>query len=332
MHHVDLEESRRRRAEARARRRAGRQRLAALGVVALLSLVAGALTGAGAGDDRAAATAGSAAAAEAPAPPKPTELPRGGRRFFPDWRVVAFYGAPQDPQLGILGIGRLSGVARKLQRQAKPYERRTRPILPAFELIATIAHADPGEDGMYRGRQPREVIDRHLRAARRAKAILLLDIQPGWADWDDEVDRLMPWLEEPDVHLALDPEWATPGSKPGSVIGSMDAEDVNRIAQRLSDLVEERNLPEKLLVVHQFTNDMIKGRERLVQPPGVALTLNVDGFGGKSAKVSKYNEFVRGAGGRFHSGFKLFYEEDTGLMTPRSVLGLKPPPDLVVYE
>ena len=35
---------------------------------------------------------------------------------------------------------------------------------------------------------------------------------------------------------------------------------------------------------------------------------------------------------RFHNGFKLFYEEDTNLMSPRQVLALRPPPDIVVYE
>ena len=64
------------------------------------------------------------------------------------------------------------------------------PVLPALELIAVIANADPGEDGMYRTRQPDAVIGRYLRAARRAKALLLLDIQPGRSDFFTEATRL----------------------------------------------------------------------------------------------------------------------------------------------
>jgi hypothetical protein len=63
----------------------------------------------------------------------------------------------------------------------------------------------------------------------------------------------------------------------------------------------------------------------------VALTLNVDGFGDRPNKISKYRAFTRGKRERTH-GFKLFYEEDLNLMPPKRVLRLRPPPDLVVYE
>jgi hypothetical protein len=59
--------------------------------------------------------------------------------------------------------------------------------------------------------------------------------------------------------------------------------------------------------------------------------MNVDGFGDRPNKISKYRQFTHD-GTRFHHGYKLFYEEDTNLMRPRSVLALQPPPDFVVYE
>ena len=40
----------------------------------------------------------------------------------------------------------------------------------------------------------------------------------------------------------------------------------------------------------------------------------------------------RAALGGPYNGFKLFFREDTGLMSPRDVLGLRPAPDVVVYE
>jgi len=285
-------------------------------------------------DDGASARAQGVAAQgeqQAAAPPPP-ELPRGGRRLFPDYRVVAFYGAPQDDQLGILGIGSLRDAARKLERQARPYARRTRPVLPAFELIATIATAAPGEDGLYRARQSAATIDRHLREARRAKAMLILDIQPGRADFMDETRRLRRWLREPDVGLALDPEWhMDPGEVPGQSIGSVTAQEVNRVSAYLADIVRERNLPEKLLLIHQFTDGMIVNKASMAQREGVALTVNVDGFGDRPNKRSKYDAFTSEAV-RYHDGFKLFYEEDVNLMRPRHVLALTPPPDVVVYE
>jgi len=63
----------------------------------------------------------------------------------------------------------------------------------------------------------------------------------------------------------------------------------------------------------------------------VAEVVNVDGFGTQAQKKAKYREFTRGRA-RELNGFKLFYREDTGLMTPRQVLRLKPQPDVVAYE
>src|SRR5215207_9774131 len=141
-----------------------------------------------------------------PTPEPKVELPRGGRKIIPDYRVVAYYGAPQDKQLGALGIGTPAQAARKLERQAKGYARRSRPVLPAMELIAVVAAAHPGEDGRYNLRQPDSVIRRYLKAARKAKALLILDIQPGRSNFFTETRRLRKWLKEPDVGLALDPD------------------------------------------------------------------------------------------------------------------------------
>jgi len=305
-----------------------RRRAVALGVLAaLVALPLIAFGGGGSSGD----AGGDRRASNAPALPKPAELPRGGRRIFPDFRVVGFYGAPQDDELGVLGIGRPSAVARKLERLAKRYARKTRPILPAFELLATVAASHPGEDGQYILRQSDAVIGRYLRAARRAKMLLLLDIQPGHADFMDEARRLRRWLNEPDVGLALDPEWHTPGAQPGSVIGSVSAEKVNEVATWLAGIVRERRLPEKLFVIHQFTADMITDKETVRRQPGLAITFNVDGFGDRPNKLSKYDAFTSEAV-RFHDGFKLFYKEDTNLMSPGAVLDMRPPPDLVVYE
>ena len=309
-----------------------RRRLGALAVVAAVSLFVGMAVGAGGGGGTDGTGAGATrAAAKQATPPKPPELPLGGRTIFPNFRVVAYYGAPQNHELGALGIGSPDAAGRRLRKQATTYARKTRPVMLAFELIATVANADAGEDGLYRTRQSDAVIRRYLRAARRAKALLLLDIQPGHADFMDEVRHLDRWLREPDVGLALDPEWHTPDAQPGSVIGSVTAATVNDVSAHLAKIVRDGNLPEKLFVVHQFTANMIRGKAQVVQRPGLATTMNVDGFGDRANKVAKYREFTHD-GTHFRRGFKLFYEEDSGLMRPRSVVALQPPPDLVVYE
>jgi hypothetical protein len=246
--------------------------------------------------------------------------------------VVAYYGAPQDDELGVLGIGSPRRAARRLERQARPYERPGRPVLPAFELLAAIVTAEAGDGGDHSMRQDPATIRRYLRAARRHELLLILDIQPGYAPFIGEARALERWLKEPDVSLALDPEWSMdPGEVPGQTIGETDAETINEVSRWLSGLVRRHDLPQKLLVVHRFTGDMIELEERLERHPGVALVVNVDGFGDRPNKISKYEEFTRGKRDRHH-GFKLFYHEDVHLMRPRHVLRLRPQPDLIVYE
>ena len=161
-----------------------RRRLAALGVLAAASALLGAAVGAGDGGrgDTGRPSAKASEDREAPAA-KPVELPLGGREIFPRFRVVAFYGAPQSHELGALGIGSPDEAVRRLASQARPYAKKTRPVLLALELLADVANRDPGTDGLYRTRQPASIVRRYLAAARRAKALLVLDIQPGHADF-----------------------------------------------------------------------------------------------------------------------------------------------------
>jgi hypothetical protein len=302
-----------------------RRRLTALAGVAGVAVGAGLLLGIGESDGE--PQPATTQVRERP----PPELPRGGASVLPEHRVVAFYGAPQSRELGALGIGTPDGAARRLARQARAYRRANRPELPALELIAVIANAHAGDDGMYRARQPNTVIRRYLRAARRAKALLLLDIQPGRSDFFTETTRLKKWLEQPDVGLALDPEWrVAEGQVPGQVIGQVSSREVNATSAWLDQLTERNRLPEKLFVIHQFTDDMVDHTE-LKQRDNLATVLNVDGFGGRQIKKAKYRRFARDAR-EFHPGFKLFFEEDTDLMTPGQVMRMKPRPDLIVYE
>jgi hypothetical protein len=321
---MDQEALRRRRQDAR-RRVYRRRRLVAAGaagLVALLVLAIGLLVAGGGGNDE----------PEASGEPLPAELPRGGRTILPGKRVVAFYGAPQDRELGVLGIGSPRLAARKLERQARPYARPGRPVLPAFELIAAIVTGEAGDGGDHSMRQEPATIRRYLRAARAHKMLTLLDIQPGYAPFLQEAQALEQFLKEPDVSLALDPEWSMdPPQLPGQEIGSTDAATINEVSRYLSAIVRRYDLPQKLLVVHRFTGDMIEAEHDLERNPGIALVVNVDGFGDQPNKISKYHEFTQDLRRRFN-GFKLFYEEDVNLMKPKQVLRLNPQPDLVVYE
>jgi hypothetical protein len=288
------------------------------------------VTRGGSGTSDSTAAAGTAKKKAGPKPPP--ELPRGGRRLFPHYRVVAYYGAPQNVELGALGIGTPDQASKQLLRQMRPYRRGGRTLLPAMELIAVVASHSAELDNSYSYKQSFATIEKYLKAARKLKALLILDIQPGHADFLNLTKHFGRFLREPDVALALDPEWHTPGAVPGTVIGSTDAATVNQVSRYLQRIVKKYRLPDKMLLVHQFTDSMIRNKQQLKPLHGVPLVLNVDGFGGQAVKIAKYHDFTNPRVRHVHSGFKLFYKEDTDTMTPAQVLQLRPRPDVVIYE
>jgi hypothetical protein len=250
--------------------------------------------------------------------------------LFPDNRLVALYGAPQ---MGATVLGRKSveGAQIKLRKQAGAYEgENRRPVIGAFDLVAVIATADAGSDGMYRFRQPDTVIAAYLSAARAEGARLVLDIQPGRSRPLAEVRALGKWVRQPDVDVALDPEWDVGRrGKPGVDEGSVKARAVNRISSHLAELVRERDLPQKALIVHQFRDGSVRHRRELEQRDEVAVTLNFDGIGSEAAKAAGYAGLGRE---EIFNGFSLFYRLDSVLMRPTQVLRLRPRPDYVMYQ
>ena len=252
------------------------------------------------------AGAGAAASAETRQAPRgqQAELPRGGTSVLPQNRVVGFYGAPQSRNLGELGIGSPASAAKRLKRQIRSYARRSRqPILPVFELLGTIALAGPGEDGKYRARQPDRIIRRYSQTAKRNRFLLMLDIQPGRSNFIEEAEHLRRWLRKPYVSIALDPEWNMgPNGTPGEEIGSVSAKMVNRVTRYLTGIVRRRELPQKLVVVHQFTDDMIRHKEDLKARPGAFAFLGA-GEDRPALHASDYdfNDEILGPGAAFLS-------------------------------
>ena len=259
------------------------------------------------------------------------QLPLGGRSIFPKFRVVAYYGSTGGSELGVLGKGTPEQAAAAITRAATPYAAYGRPIQPAMELIATVAQAHPGVDGSYSYRLPDATIDSYLAAARRHKMLLILDVQPGRADFLTQVRGLERYLTQPDVGVALDPEWKlTAGQRPLGQIGSSDAAPINAVSAYVAGLVQRHRLPEKLFVLHQFQLRMLPDRKAIVTRPGLAIADHVDGQGPVSDKLKTYAALSGSR--RFHLGFKLFYAKDPVLMTPKQAMALVPRPELITYQ
>ena len=247
--------------------------------------------------------------------------------------LVTWYGSPWSGRMGILGRLKGQALADGLKQQADAYAKVSRkPVLLAYELVAVVGQPQAGRDGMYRRRESRQVIDRMLREARAAGARLILDVQTGRSSVMDEVLYLLPYLEQPDVYLALDPEFSMGiDGIPGRRIGSMPAREVNDAIALLELLIYRRNLPSKVLIVHQFTIDMLPDKERIDTSPVLDVVLDVDGFGSPALKRSTYRTVLRQHALPF-TGFKLFYLQDTNLLEPSQVLALNPSPALIIYQ
>lgn len=269
------------------------------------------------------------------AEPEVIELPRGGTEIFPEFRLFGYSGLPGSPGMGRLGIGDLDEKVEEMEERGEEYAG-GRPILPVLELIATVVHPVPGADGMFRTYIPESVIQDHLDAARRHDGILLLNIQPGRADFIDEVKHYEKWLVEPDVGVALDPEWAvSEGQIPGRVYGSTTGAELGEVAAYLSGLVEANGLPEKVMVYHQVHPGVVRDELEMKEVPGVVVIKSVDGIGAPSDKIKTYNLVNETKPDFVVPGFKLFYEEDLALgpiMTGAEVLGLDPQPEYILFE
>jgi len=269
-----------------------------------------------------------------PPPPPPPELPRGGRTLFPTYRLVGYCGTPGAAALGRL-TGDLDAAAAAIEAEAARFAG-GRQVLPVFELIATLVHGRPGRDGTYRTRVGDDVVQQYLDAARRHRALLVLNIQPGRADFLPEVQAYERWLREPDVGVAMDPEWAVePGQVPGRTYGRTTGAELDSVAGYLSGLVAAGNLPEKPMIFHQVAPSIVRDEAALQPHPGVAIIRSVDGIGAPAAKVATWGRVTAGKAPHVLGGFKLFYDEDVRqgpLMTGPEVLALLPQPEYVLFE
>ncbi len=266
-----------------------------------------------------------------PPPPPPPQLPLGGRTILPTYRVVAYYGGPDGPGLGVLGADDPDAIAARIEQTATQYAGFGRPVQPAMELIATVA-SPCASDPLCTHAIPDEDIQRYLDAAHRHHMLLVLDFQPGRGEFLPQVQADEKYLLDPSVSVALDPEWKLlPGQQPMQVIGSSSAASINAVSTYLSGLVQRANLPDKLLVVHEFRTAMLPDRGSIVAGPGLEPVVHADGFGSQAAKLGTWTALAI-PNPPFHAGFKLFLTQDIDMMTPAQVMTLQPQPELITYQ
>ena len=270
--------------------------------------------------------------------PVKTAYPNAGA-ILPFKRIIAYYGNLYSTKMGALGQDPEEIMLAKLDVEVKKWEIAdpNTPVLPALHYIAVVAQGSPGEDGKYRARMPGSEIDKVLKMAEKINAIVFLDFQVGFSTLDKELPVYEKYLKMPNVHLGIDPEFSMKGTiRPGKIVGTYDATDINFAINYLSKIVQENNLTPKILVVHRYTQKMVTNYNLIKPTPEVQIIMHMDGWGGKMKKINTYKQFVYKEPVQF-TGFKLFYKNDilepgTVLFSPAELLQLNPIPIYIQYQ
>ena len=236
--------------------------------------------------------------------------------------------------MGILGTAQPETVADLLEERAATYDQLNgqTPVVPALHLVYAVAQPHPADSGRYLYYADEEAVLEYVALAEERGMLLFLDIQVGRSTAEAEVRKVLPYLRYPQVHLALDPEFAVgPDQVPGAVIGSLSAGDINRAQALMQEFVEREQLGSKLLIVHQFIDSMVLNGAAIERYTDIELIIDMDGFGPAGVKEAIYQRYAsRPYASR--PAIKLFFEQDTGLMSEEDVLALEPPPAIVIYQ
>jgi hypothetical protein len=184
---------------------------------------------------------------------------------------------------------------------------------------------------------PDSEIEKVLNMAKSIHALVFLDVQVGKSTVQKELPLLRKYLSLPNVELGIDPEFSMKtDNRPGTVIGTMDAHDINYAADFLAQIVKENNLPPKVLAFYRFTERMVTNAQNIKTQPEVQMVLVMDGWGGRAHKIQAYKSFVYPYPIQF-TGFKLFFKNDfkmpgSSIMTPSEVLKVTPSPIYIQYQ
>jgi len=263
------------------------------------------------------------------------QLPGGGQVPFPGRHMVALYGTPGSPSLGVLGEQGLEASVERARGVAAEYEDLVGdPVVPTFEIITTVASGAPGPDGDYSNELDADDLRPWVDAAGEAGIYVVLDLQPGRTDFLTQARAYEELLVEPHVGLALDPEWRLePDQVHLEQVGRVDVEEVEETADWLADLVRRETLPPKVFLLHQFQQRMVTDRERLDTSRDELVPLvHADGHGTPGQKADTYRALQAGAPEGMRWGWKNFYDEDTPTMTPAETMAEDPLPDFVSYQ
>jgi hypothetical protein len=258
----------------------------------------------------------------------PTARAAGPESPYYNKTWITYYGRPGIALMGIIGEHDAAAIMPLIKAKAAEYDEANGPqvgVQPAVHLVWGMATVDDQPDNSHIAYLAEAEVLPYIEEGLKAGVDVILDSQIANLSPTASISPALPYLNYPNVHLAIDPEFAVvhPGQAiPGNPIGYITAAQVNDVQRAIAEYMRAHGIEGKrILMVHQFQSNMILNKEQLDPTyPEVELTLSVDGFGNPYVKTAKYNVLVD-ANTPFTS-FKLFHGWDDPLMTPRQALGV----------
>jgi hypothetical protein len=266
------------------------------------------------------------------------QVPGGGFYILPKdhlRRYVSYYGNPETVALGALGEQGPAETLDVMQPLLDAYAGDGAQVVPAFEIIASVASAGPTEDDDYSYEWPADTFSDWIDFAAANGVYVVLDLQPGRDDFLSQAVQYEELLKLPFVGLAIDPEWRLKDNQVHlRQVGTVDASEINQTVNWLADLVHDNGLPQKMVVVHQFRTSMVTNRSELVERPEIQMIVQMDGDGLEAQKDDTWAALLRGAeDAHWAWGWKNFFDEDEpGPPTPESTMSKVPTPVYVSYQ
>lgn len=249
--------------------------------------------------------------------------------------MVALYGTPNAPVLGVLGAQNLPRSIARAKALAKTYQPYTSAhVLPTMEIIATVASAHPTENGDYSQEVDIATLRPWVMAAQKAGVYVVLDLQPGRSNFLKQAKQYESLLTQPNVGLALDPEWRLkPHQIPLVQIGNVSIKEVNATAAWLAALTARHSLPQKLFLLHQFRLDMLPDRHQLnMSHEQLAYAIQMDGQGSQPQKNDTWRAVTAHPPVHTYFGWKNFYRKDSPVLTPAQTMHRTPKPHYISYQ
>lgn len=244
--------------------------------------------------------------------------------------LIGFYGRPNTKSLGILGKYNIDNLISKMRKKQEYFKNELDnqvDVQLAFHLIYGLATPVEGRRKTYMLSLADKRVMKYIHKAQEEDIKVFIDLQMGNNSPKEALKLVSKYLVYDNVHLALDPEFKIPKNRkypPGRFIGHITAKQLNEAQEYINDFIISNNLNKKELIVHMFTQRMLRNKNEVKKFENIDLIYNIDGHGHPAGKVKAYNNiYTKEESNIAKSGFKVFYEKDTFIMSAKQLMGLE---------